>query len=330
MIRAVIEQADSISAGLNLREIIDVGPIKKMGRIAAGLAVFSLIFALIFPAAFRSSLYIFSHPLTEFVSAQKFSFVVSPGNSEVVKYSDVRIKIKAEGEKPRNVNLFWRNEGSSWNREKLSGVTGSTGSVTPKVETAGPDFAYQFKEVKRSFEYYAEEKGVESEHYRITVVDKPRVVGLKLTFNYPRYTRLKTQVVDENDGNITAIAGTKVQIEVRSNKELETGEIVFSDSARQPAKIKGNLATGEILVKKDDSYFIELQDKSGNKNQDPIEYRITRIDDQLPSVEILEPGYDQDLTESMRVGLLIRITDDYGFSSLKVAYQIISQGNEWE
>jgi hypothetical protein len=330
MIQAVIKQADSVSAGLNLRQIIDAGPIKRMGRVAAGLAVFSLIFALIFPAAFRSSLYIFSHPLTEFVSPQKFSFVVSPGNSEVVKYSDVRIKIKVEGEKPRNVNLFWRNEGSSWNREKLSQISSRSGSRTQEGAAAEPDFAYRFKEVKRSFEYYAEEKGVESERYKITVVDKPRVVGLKLTFNYPRYTRLKTQVVDENDGNITAIAGTKVKIEARANKELEQGEIVFSDSTRQPARIKGNLATGNILVKKDDSYFIQLWDKSGNKNQDPIEYRITRIDDQLPSVEILEPGYDQDLTESMRVGLLIRITDDYGFSSLKVAYQIISQGNEWE
>ena len=205
-----------------------------------------------------------------------------------------------------------------------------TGSKAPKAETAGPDFAYQFKEVKRSFEYYAGEQGVESEHYRITVVDKPRVAGLKLTFNYPPYTRLKTQVVDENDGNITAIAGTKVKIEARSNKELETAELVFSDSTRQPAKIKGNVATGEILVRKDDSYFIELRDGSGNQNQDPIEYRITRIDDQSPLVEILEPGYDQDLTESMRVGLLVRITDDYGFSSLKVAYQIISGGEEWE
>ncbi|MGB2805334.1 MAG: DUF4175 family protein [Candidatus Zixiibacteriota bacterium] len=330
MIQAVIKQADSVSSRLNLRQIIDAGPIKRMGRVAAGLAVFSLIFALIFPAAFRSSLYIFSHPLTEFVSPPKFSFVVSPGNSEVVKYSDVRIKIKVEGEKPKNANLFWRNEGSSWNREKLSQISNSTGSKTQEVATAEPDFVYRFKEVKRSFEYYAEEKGVESERYKITVVDKPRVVGLKLTFNYPRYTRLKTQVVDENDGNITAIAGTQVKIEARSNKELERGEIVFSDSTKQPTKIKGNLATGEILVKKDDSYFIELRDKSGNQNQDPIEYRITRIDDQSPSVEILEPGYDQDLTESMRVGLLIRLTDDYGFSSLKIAYQIISQGNEWE
>jgi hypothetical protein len=325
MIMAVIEQADSTSARLNLKDIINPDPIKKTSRVASGLLVFSLIFALIFPSAFKNSFYIFSHPLTEFVSPQKFCFVISPGNVEVVKYSDVKIKINVDGEKPENVNLFFKNEGADWNKEKLSAKSEIKGQGIGAVE---PDFSYQFKEVKRSFEYYAQAKGVESDHYKITVVDKPRVVGLKLTFNYPRYTQLKPVVVDENDGNITAIGGTKVEIEAKSNKELEKGELVFSDSTRLKTKVEGNVAFGEIVVKKDNSYFIELWDKSGNKSQDPIEYKITRIEDQFPYVEILEPGQDQDLTETMRVGLLIRLSDDYGFSSLKLVYQVISQGQE--
>ncbi|MCK4223668.1 MAG: hypothetical protein KAX39_00715 [candidate division Zixibacteria bacterium] len=328
MIMAVIQQADSASGRLNLKEIVNKTPIRKISRVATGLAVFSLIFALIFPGAFKNSLHIFSHPLTEFVSPQKFFFTISPGSKEVVKYSDVKIKINVEGEKPKNVNFFWRNEGSGWNREKLSQKTHRSDLKIQEITKVEPDFTYKFKEVKRSFEYYAEAKGVESEHYKITMVDKPRVVGLKLTFNYPRYTQLKTQVVDENDGNVTAITGTKVKIEARANKELKKGEIVFFDSTRKQTKIKGNVASGEIVVKQDGSYFIELWDKSGNKSQDPIEYKITKINDEFPFVEILQPGHDQDLTESMRVGLLFSISDDYGFSSLKLAYQIISEGNE--
>ena len=330
MILAVIQQADSVSAGLNLREIVETGPIKKIFRVVAGLAVFSLVFALIFPGTFKNSLYIFSHPLTEFVSPQKFFFVVSPGNKEVAKYSDVRIKINVEGEKPKRVDLLWRNQGSTWNKEKLTLRAKASGHKGEETARAEPDFNYHFKEVKRNFEYYAEAKGVESERYKITVVDKPRVVGLRLTFVYPRYTQLKTQVVDENDGNITALGGTKVRIEARANKELAKAEIVFSDSTRKGAKIEGNVTLGEILVEKDDSYFIQLQDRSGNQNQHPIEYKITKIDDQFPLVEILEPGYDADLTESMRAGLLVRITDDYGFSRLKLVYQLISEGVEGE
>jgi len=321
MIEAVIEQADSITQKLNLQEIIDRGPIKKMGRVAGSLAVISLFFALVFPSIFKNSLYIFSHPLTEFVSPQKFLFVISPGNAEVVKYSDVKIKINVEGEKPKKVNFYWRNEEAKWNEERLV-------KVNKQTSVENPDFSFDFKEVKRSFDYYAEAEGVQSDLYKITVVDKPRVIGLRLTFNYPQYTQLKTQVVDENDGNINAIVGTKVQIEAKTNKELSEANIIFSDSTKSKMKTNKAGATGEILVKKDDSYHIEVWDKIGNKNQDPIEYKITKIDDQYPTVEILEPGQDQDLSENMRVPLLIRISDDYGFSSLVLSYQIVSQGQE--
>jgi len=323
MIEAVIEQADSTTQKLDIQKIIDRRPIKKMGKMAGSLAVIFLIFAFFFPTTFNSSLYIFSHPLTEFVSPQKFFFVVSPGDAEVVKYSDVKIKINVEGEKPKKVNFYWRNEGARWNEEKLL-------QKSKETQVESPDFSFDIKEVKRSFDYYAEAEGVQSDQYKITVVDKPRVIGLRLTFNYPRYTQLKTQVVDENDGNINAIAGTKVQIEARTNKDLGKADIFFSDSSISEMKIEGSNAFGQILLKKDDSYHIELWDKIGNKNQDPIEYKITKVDDQYPVVEILEPGHDQDLSENMRVPLLIRISDDYGFSSLRLSYQIVSEGKEGE
>ncbi len=327
LIQAVIHQADSVSGGLNLREIIDQDPIRRTGKWAAALVVLSLVFGLIFPVSFRTSFYVFSHPLTEFSPLPDLSFGVSPGNAEVVKFSDVRIKINVQGERPSGIDLFWRNQGAGWNREKLS-PSPAAGSGSRETAQLEPDFIWQFKEVKRSFEYYAQAEGVRSENYAITVVDKPRVVGLKLTFNYPPYTRLKTQVVDENDGNITAIAGTRVGIEAKANKELDLAEIVFSDSTKKPAKIKGNVASGEILVQKDATYHIRLWDKNKIQSQDPIEYKITKIDDRFPAVEILEPGHDQDLTENMRVGLLFRITDDYGFSSLNLKYQVVSGGEE--
>ncbi len=328
MIKAVIRQADSVSARLNLKTVIDKTILRKLARLTGVFAVVSLVFGLIFPGALKNSLYIFSHPLTEFAAPQKFFFVVSPGDQEVVKYSDVKIKINAEGEKPRDIDFYWRNEGASWNSERLSQRRPPAASKRPEMPQLEPDFAYQFKEVKRSFDYYAEAKGVQSQVYKITVVDKPRVTGLKLTFNYPGYTRLKTQVVDENDGNVTAIAGTRVKIEARTNKQLERGRLLLSDSTSKEMKIKDKVAVGEILVERDGSYHIELWDKSGNRNQDPIEYKISKIDDQFPAVEILEPGHDQDLTENMRVALLFAISDDYGFSSLKLKYQIISAGEE--
>jgi hypothetical protein len=328
LIEEVIHQADSISSRLDLKQIVDQTPLRRMGRLTIGFAALWLIFGMLFPSTFKTSFYVFSRPLTEFTPPPEFSFVISPGNDEVVKFSDVRIKIDVEGEKPSSVDLFWRNQGADWNREKLALSTTAENQRTNETPKLEPDFAWQFREVKRSFEYYAQAQGIKSEQFKITVVDKPRIVGLKLTFNYPGYTRLKTQVIDQNDGNITTIAGTRVIIQATANKELDKGEIVFSDSTRTQTKVEGNLAFGEILVNRDGAYHVDLWDQSGNRSQNPIEYKITCIADQFPTVDILEPGHDRDLTENMRVGLLFRISDDYGFSSLRLKYRIISGGEE--
>ncbi|MGB2698706.1 MAG: hypothetical protein WBD28_12735, partial [Candidatus Zixiibacteriota bacterium] len=320
MIEAVIQQADKISRDLNFKEVVDKKHLKKTFRIASGLAVVFIAFALIFPASMNFSFYVFSHPLTEIEHPQKFFFAVSPGDFECVKYSDVEIKIKAEGEKPAFVKLYWRNLGADWSQEELRGKK--------ELEEKDYDFEYTFKEVKRSFDYYVEAEGIKSEQYRVSVVDKPRVIGLKMTFNYPTYTRLQTMVRDENDGNVNAVKGTKVRIEAKANKPLQSASLIFTESVEKDMRVEKNKAKVQIKVLKDDSYHIELMDSSGNRNQDPIEYSIVAVSDGYPQVEIIEPGQDQDLTESMELRLLIRAEDDFGFSDLKLFYQVLSGGME--
>jgi hypothetical protein len=318
MIEAVIQQADKISKDFNFKEVLDKKPLKKISKIASVLAVVFLALAFIFPASLNFSFYVFSHPLTEIELPQKFHLFVSPGDFEAVKYSDVEIKIKAEGEKPSWARLFWRNQGASWNQEELG--------RKEKPKEKDFDFGYTFKEVKRSFDYYVEAEGIKSDQYRVKVVDKPRVIDLKLTFNYPKYTRLQTVVLDENDGNINAVKGTEVTIEAKSNKPLKSASLIFKEAVEKDMQVERNKATAQIRILKDDSYHIQLSDSSDNKNQDPIEYTITAVSDDYPQVEIIEPGEDRDLTENMTLRLFIKAEDDYGFSSFKLIYQTLSAG----
>ena len=320
MIEATVQHTDDICKNLDFKEIVDRRPLKETVRIASGLGLAFLAFALIFPSSMNFAFFAFSHPLTEIEIPERFHFVVWPGDFEAAKYSDVEIKIKAEGEKPSGVKLLWRNLGAGWNQEDLR--------KEEKPEEKDFDFGYAFKEVKRSFDYYVEAEGVESQRYRVSVVDKPRVIEMKLTFDYPQYTRLERVVLDENDGNVTAVKGTEVTIEAQANKPLKSAALVFKGSVEKDMKVEKNRAVAQIRVLKDDSYLIQLYDSSGYTNPEPIEYQITVIPDEYPEVEILDPAENSDLTESMELRLLIKATDDYGFSSLKLVYQILSAGME--
>ncbi|HVP36757.1 MAG TPA: DUF4175 family protein [Terriglobales bacterium] len=328
MIEAIIEQADTVSMELDFRLVVDKKPLRKTLQICSGLLGLVLIFTFLSPGNFNRSLYLFSHPLTSVQSSQKFFFSISPGNAEVVKYSDVRIEITAEGQKPSKVDFYWRDGEGAWNQEKLEKLdrSGAKGQLQDTAGTVGGhDFEYLFKQVKRDIDYYAKAEGIKSEQYKLKVTDKPRITNLKLTLNYPKYTQLKPLVLDQNDGTIEALAGTRVKIEASANKELSVGNLIFSDSTKSQMKIDGKKATGKILVRKDQIYHLEVADKSGNKNPDPIEYKITRKDDLFPQVEILQPGEDRDLTENMQLQLRIHGNDDFGFTGLRLVYQIPSK-----
>jgi hypothetical protein len=332
MIDAVVYQAEKLSADLDFKSMVDKRNLRKLGRVTGTLTVVLLTFALIFPGNFKLALYAFSNPLTELEEPAKFLFEISPGSKEVVKYSDVEIGIRLTPapeyqnlELPRRGKLFYKFENSDWESVVLKKIDKTKLSI---VEQKDYDFAYTFKEVKRNFEFYAWAEGEKSEVNFIKVVDKPRVTDLKVTLNFPNYTGLKAQVLNENDGNIKALLGTKAKMYIKSNKVLENAQIVFSDGTFRAVRVDNKTASGEIRVSKELTYHVEVRDENGNTNPDPIEYQISSVPDEYPQVDIVYPGEDRDLDESMRMSLRVAVKDDYGVSSLKIKYRINSGGRE--
>jgi hypothetical protein len=333
MIDAVVYQADKLSSVLDFKSVVDKRNLRKYGRTTGVLAVVLAVFALIFPGNFKFALHAFSNPLTELESPTKFKFELFPGNNEVVKYSDVEVGVKISPtaefqnyELPGRIKLFYKFENSDWESVTLKKVDQSKLAIPEKKDY---DYAHTFKEVKRNFEFYAWAEGEKSETYQITVVDKPRVVDLKVTLNFPSYTGLKTQLLNDNEGNIKALAGTKAKIHVRANKVLEAASLVFSDGNRSALNINGKVASSEIKIAKDLTYHVEVTDENDNTNPDPIEYEISVIPDEYPTVEVTYPGEDRDLDQTMKMPLRMAVRDDFGASSLKLKYKINSGGQEW-
>lgn len=332
MIEAVVYQAEKLSSDLDFKSVVDKRNLRKFGKITGSLAIMLSFFALVFPGNFKFALYAFSNPLTQLQTPAKFGFEISPGNKEIVKYSDLEIGIKLTPsaefgnlELPGRLKLFYKFENNNWESISLKKIDRS---LLTRPEPKDFDFAYTFKEVKRNFQFYAWAEGEKSPVYKIAVVDKPRVVDLQITLNFPAYTGLKPQVLSENEGNIKALAGTRAKIQVKSNKILEEAGIVFSDGSRPALAVNGKVAAGEIRIARDLTYHIEVTDENGNTNPDPIEYQVTVVPDEYPSVDITYPGEDRDLDESMRMPLKIAVKDDFGCSSLKIKYKINSGGRE--
>ena len=332
MIEAVGYQADKISRDLDFKAVVDKRNLRKFGKLSFSLALVLIIFGVLFPGNFRQTLSAFSNPLEKINLPSKYEFTVTPGNTEAVKYADLKIGVKITPTQanftkqiPQEIKLFIKSEGKEWENLDLEKID-KTLRIMPADKDV--DFVYIFKEVKRDFNYYVAANGEKSEKYSVKVVDKPRVIDVKLTCNYPSYTNLKSEVKNENDGNITALVGSRVTIEAKTNKNLEKAVLVFSDGSKSEMKVNDKTARGGYIIRKDASYHIEIYDKNGVANPDPIEYQIKAVPDEFPLVDVIYPGEDRDLDESMSMPLRIKATDDFGFSKLEIRYKINSNGTE--
>lgn len=147
------------------------------------------------------------------------------------------------------------------------------------------------------------------------IVEKPEILNMQVELVFPRYTNLPPKIIKDN--RIRAIAGTKAKITITCNKELKSANI----KKNIPMNVKKNNASGEIIIKKDDDYYIELRDKDGYSNESP-HYEIDAIPDNPPEVQIIEPGKNITIDERMVVPLKISIYDDYGIDAVELKAEI--------
>lgn len=274
-----------------------------------GLAFFGLLY-LISPQNFGEAMHRIVHFDQEFETPRAFTLSIRPGDIEVVRGDDVTIYIDVTGDRQPDVSLYTRQEGQI-DFEKF--VIDEKSDVT---------FIHRLEGIRRSTEYYAVRNDQKTTQHTITVLDRPSVQSLQVTLDYPTYTGLTTRLLDENAGNITAIRGTRAVIDLTSNKGLADAKMVFRDRDDIKMEIDGNHARTRFTVDGNDRYHIMLEDTDGIKNIDPIEYTVRMIEDQHPVVTIVEPGRDVYITEDLRLPMLIRIQDDFGFSGLQLAYRL--------
>ena len=79
---------------------------------------------------------------------------------------------------------------------------------------------------------------------------------------------------------------------------------------------------GQVEVKKDSSYKIELTDFAKNAAVGSHEYPITALDDQPPLISFSKPGRDKKVTQLEEVLAEVKANDDFGLNSLKFHYTV--------
>jgi len=150
---------------------------------------------------------------------------------------------------------------------------------------------------------------------------EPITGEVELTYRYPAYTGLALKTVPSTAGDVSAVAGTEVQIKTRADRDVAQAELVVNGS-RLPLQVTGSRdLAGGFVVDKPGSYHFVFFRPTGRRIAEGPAIPIVVEPDEPPKVSLLSPADDLEIDPGQRVLLKYSASDDYGLTSLELVYR---------
>jgi len=218
---------------------------------------------------------------------------------------------------------------------------------------AGEEYVYTFARVMRPFDYRVRGDDASSAVHRVELTERPRLAGLSLVYNYPEYTREPTRRVEQSNGRIVALRGTRVEVRVESSVALAEARLDFDEgndpvpmrvvspvadsgpatraaetsAGRSPPAEPGPVeARGTFEITENTGYSVWLRSIDGHDALPGDVYPVVALADEDPYVRLLRPAADVTLGRDLGLRLGISAVDDYGLGALTLHYRVALAG----
>ncbi|MCU1251514.1 MAG: hypothetical protein JWQ49_4543 [Edaphobacter sp.] len=245
--------------------------------------------------------------------APLYAIAVAPGDVAVRRNSDQLITARVSGMRPEKVQIFAHYQ--------------SAGAWEPVTMQAQPDsgglasFQFLFAGLPENVEYYVAAGPLVSPHYKVRVVDLPAVKGIRVTYQYPKWTGMKA-VTEEHSGDLRAIEGTDAALEVEMDRPLKDGQLALDGGkAIQLARGEGNKYRGTIHLDKDGAYHVAATDQ-GQPVRLSEDYFIATDKAMPPEVAISRPGGDYRASPIEEVTVGVKAADQFGLHDVHLHYSV--------
>ncbi|MEM1125632.1 MAG: DUF4175 family protein [Bacteroidota bacterium] len=285
---------------------------KRVGRLASLPLVGLLVFVVAAPQVFLGAAQRVFTPGVTFERPAPFSLSVEPGSTSLVRGDSLVIAVRAEGtDLPPVVTLALNNEGE----EVIETI--------PVPAEADGQFAHALINVRQSLRYRVSAGPVTTAWYQVEVVEQPIVQAVRVDLAFPSYTRIPPQRLAPNVGDVTALPGTQVTVQVGLGGPAVAQALVVQDNGQTDSlTVDGSTALGTFTLTREGTYQIRLETEGGLRNTRPIDYTLRLLSDAAPSVVLLAPAPSADLDDQLQAGLRMRLNDDFGFARLSLFYRL--------
>ena len=292
---------------------IDHPALRRSSGALAGVAAAGVLLLVANPAFVRHGAPFLLFPWSGTPSENPYAIDVLPGDTLVPRGADLRVKVQLLGFDAEEVTIaVKRGAGEDGEWERWAMAVGSE---------AGAYEIFIF-ELNEATDYSVEASGVRSRVFHVEVADLPYVARVDLEYRFPAYTGLRPQI-QEDRGDIAALRGTRVTLEITPTMTVTRGMIVIDggDSIALDLREDGNLS-GTLTVEREGLYRILLEGFDGRMVVGSPNYFIDALDDQPPSIRFEKPGRDIKATPIEEVLVEVGAEDDYGLRTLRLIYSV--------
>ncbi len=241
---------------------------------------------------------------------------VRPGDAHLVEGDSLTVQATMGRHLVDEAFIEYRMDSGTWTQAAMSGVSRTT-------------FCYDgLKDLWQNVQYRVVAGRSTSPVYTLTVQPRPGVRSVQLFVTPPSYTGMPMETLPKDQGDVAALRGSKVQINVLGSAALSSAQLQISDGESVPLVTADENACGSFTMKADGWYAINIFDASKLSNLSPPRYALTVQEDQPPSAVFREPGRDLIMPVDGTVDLKLDAEDDWGLAW--VAIQVKTGNGDWK
>jgi len=238
---------------------------------------------------------------------------VTPGDAVVRRHADQMVSALPSGLRSPSVKVHARFQSSSkW--EEIAMLPKAAGSFAGGYE-------FLFAGLPENVEYYVTAGAMTSKHFNIRVTDLPAVKQIRVTYHYPAWTGMPSEV-EERGGDLRAVIGTEAELDVSTDRPLPGSQIQL-DNGQQVQLSAGpnNVYHGTLKMDRDGVYHVAGVDQ-GQPVRVSEDFFIEARKANPPQISLARPGRDYHANPIEEVTVAAKASDEYGLHGLALHYSV--------